>query len=790
MCVWLIRVRPPQDPKGLYAKVQSGELKHFTCIDDPYEEPLKPEIILPTRDLKIHESVDVLFKRLQQDGVLEGAPKLNPPGLPNPDGDEFVDRHVAKEDREARIKEAATLPKVLITDVDLNWLQVIGEGWASPLKGFMREGTLLEVLHFNEIRVDPFNLTGNAGRHETQTDFAGFTERQPPLSVSMSVPITLSITEYTKTLIDEAGADGVKAVALVTQMGETVAILRDPEIYANRKEEIVTRMFGAIDMGHPYIKHIYKGGPYLLGGEVELLNRIRYNDGLDKWRKTAKELMAEFKEKEADVVYAFQTRNPTHAGHAYLMKAAGEDLKKNKGYKKPVLWLSPLGGWTKEDDVPLDVRVKQHEEVLRAGVAHPGGLDPASTVMAIWPSPMVYAGPTEVQFHAKSRRSAGASYFVVGRDPAGMKGSMEAVAHKDDDLYDGDHGRYVLQMSPGIGGMKMLSFVKVMYDVVSNSMMVPDDSRMDDFISISGSKMRALARSQATACPDTPPTDLMEANCIPKGFMVPKGWDIVTDYYSHIDEKEWVPWSRPRVEPNTASTTVEDGEFGSTGFSLKMKGGKSWWHDIETWADEGKGVVNFLTEIPMFVTAKMEVTKEVGGNAIKQDLNKDGSPRYYTYGTPTFNYGMVPQTWEDPDRKDDAGHGGDNDPLDVIEIGGMVLEMGSVTPCKVLGSLELIDEGEVDHKILCIAEGSEHYKKINDVEDLEKYYEGTVNRLVHWLKFYKTSDGKGVNEIDNNEVSLTVEEALAVVKETREDWKMLCEKSDDYDDEFELERCP
>ena len=76
-------------------------------------------------------------------------------------------------------------------------------------------------------------------------------------------------------------------------------------------------------------------------------------------------------------------------------------------------------------------------------ISHPGGLDPESTVMAIWPAPMVYAGPTEVQFHAKSRRSAGASYFVVGRDPAGMKGSSMAVAHPDDDLYHGDHGRYV-----------------------------------------------------------------------------------------------------------------------------------------------------------------------------------------------------------------------------------------------------------------------------------------------------------------------------------------------------------
>jgi 3'-phosphoadenosine 5'-phosphosulfate synthase len=125
-------------------------------------------------------------------------------------------------------------------------------------------------------------------------------------------------------------------------------------------------MFGVVDPGHPYIKQIYKGGDYLIGGEVELLDRIRYNDGLDEWRKTAAEIMEEFKQKGADTVYAFQTRNPTHSGHAYLMRSAGENLKK-QGFRKPVLWLSPLGGWTKEDDVPLDVRVKQHAEVLNSG---------------------------------------------------------------------------------------------------------------------------------------------------------------------------------------------------------------------------------------------------------------------------------------------------------------------------------------------------------------------------------------------------------------------------------------
>jgi len=764
-----------RDPKGQYAKVESGELKHFTCIDDPYEEPLNPEIVLPTHKLELEESIQILFNRLHMDGILEGAPKLTPPGIPNPDGDIIVDLHVPEHLRDEKTKEAESLPKVRITDMELNWLQVIGEGWASPLRGFMREGTLLQTLHFNSILVDPFNLTNNALMLETPTDFVNFPERQPPVRVSMSVPITLSCTQFTKKSIE---ASGKNAVALVTQMGQTVAILRDPEIYENRKEEIVSRIFGVIDEEHPYIKYIYSGGEFLIGGEVELLGRIRYNDGLDKWRKTTVELIDEFKEKGADTVFAFQTRNPTHAGHAYLMRSAGEDLKK-KGFKKPVLWLSPLGGWTKSDDVPLDVRVLQHEEVLSAGLTHPGGLDPDTTVMAIWPAPMLYAGPTEVQFHAKSRRSAGASYFVVGRDPAGMKGSNAAVAHRDDDLYHADHGRYVLQMGPGIGDTKFLSFVNVMYDKSDNVMKVPDPTRMEDFISISGTKMRTLAAAGAVPCSKTNiPSDLVEANCIPSGFMVPKGWDTVVDYYKHeTDVERWVPWSQPRLDAPKGPNTVVEGKFGSTAFSLKHETYESFWHDITPHAKEltggkGGGIINLVTEIPMYVTAKMEVSKELPGNPIMQDTNSDGSPRYYTYGTTFFNYGMIPQTWEDPNVKVN-GYGGDNDPLDVMEIGSAPLLMGSITPCKVIGALQLIDEGEMDNKIICIAVKDPDESKIRNMNDLELVKPGYTDKLRDWLKRYKTSDGKPENLLANEEPS-SVEDALKLVDETHARWKAIC----------------
>ncbi len=765
-----------RDPKGQYAKVASGELKHFTCIDDPYEEPLHAEITLKTHQLQIEDSVNILFRRLERDGILIGAPKVTPPGLPNPDGDLMIDLHVPAEQRASKLLEAESLPKALLTDIDLNWLQTIGEGWAAPLKGFMREGTLLETLHFNSILIDPFNITGNKNRLESKTDFDHFPDFPPNHRVNMPIPITLSCTEFTKARVEESGKTDV---ALVTRMGKIVAILRNVEVYNNRKEEIVTRMFGVIDMDHPYIKNIYMGGEYLLGGEIELLDRIRYNDGLDQWRKTVSELLQEFQEKGADTVYAFQTRNPTHAGHAYLMRSAGENLK-SKGYQKPVLWLSPLGGWTKSDDVPLDVRVKQHEEVLKAGLTHPGGLDPETTVMAIWPAPMVYAGPTEVQFHAKSRRCAGASYFVVGRDPAGMKGSLNAIAHPDDDLYDGNHGRYVLQNSPGIGDMKMLSFVKVMYDISDNVMKIPDESRPDDFISISGSKMRLLARNGAVPCaPNNIPTDLVEANCVPSGFMVPKGWDYVVDYYKNIeDSTRWIPWSQPHVPAPAADFTAEVGSFGFSTFSLTSTQFLSWWHDVPLHPEARSTdslVVNMITEIPMYMTAKMEVNKEAAHNAIQQDSNKDGSPRYYTYGTPFFNYGLIPQTWEDPELQSSTGHGGDNDPLDIIEFGTVPLKMGSITPCRIIGSFELIDEGETDHKIMCIALTDPEADKIFSVDDLDKVKPGYVNMFKDWLKRYKTSDGKPENSLAS-EIPRSASGAYAVVTENHQRWQALCGK--------------
>jgi adenylyl-sulfate kinase len=112
-----------RDPKGLYKKVAAGELKHFTGVDDPYEAPTNAELVIKNHDMTIQQSVDVIMRKLREEGVLVGGPTL-PKGLPYPDGDEIVDLVVPKNKANERMEEAKSLPKALLTDIDVNWLQV------------------------------------------------------------------------------------------------------------------------------------------------------------------------------------------------------------------------------------------------------------------------------------------------------------------------------------------------------------------------------------------------------------------------------------------------------------------------------------------------------------------------------------------------------------------------------------------------------------------------------------------------------------------------------------------
>ena len=225
----------------------------------------------------------------------------------------------------------------------------------------------------------------------------------------------------------------------------------------------------------------------------------------------------------------------------------------------------------------------------------------------------------------------------------------------------------------------------------------------------------------------------------------------------------------------------EAGEFGTTDYTMTFKeGGKviSPWHDVPLELDGG--LYNMLTEIPKMTLKKMEVDTKAPGNPIKQD-EKKGKARLY-HGPIFWNYGCLPKTWEDPNVKGDADVGGafgDDDPVDVVEIGSAALSMGSFTPVKVLGCLSMIDDGELDWKIIAINSADEHAASINDVDDIEKFYPGTVSGIREWFRWYKTPDDKPVNGFGHGERALGAAEAKAVIKETNEFYNNLMEGKTD-----------
>merc|ERR1719310_1407450 len=165
----------------------------------------------------------------------------------------------------------------------------------------------------------------------------------------------------------------------------------------------------------------------------------------------------------------------------------------------------------------------------------------------------------------------------------------------------------------------------------------------------------------------------------------------------------------------TDVTFEESGEFGTTEYVMTFKRGDetiSPWHDMPLELEGG--LYNMLTEIPKMTLQKMEVATKAEKNPIMQD-EKKGKARLY-HGPIFWNYGCLPQTWEDPNVKGDA------DLVDVVEIGAASQEMGAVVPVKPLGVLSMIDDGELDWKVIAISASDEHAKDINDVGDIEKYY--------------------------------------------------------------------
>lgn len=232
-----------------------------------------------------------------------------------------------------------------------------------------------------------------------------------------------------------------------------------------------------------------------------------------------------------------------------------------------------------------------------------------------------------------------------------------------------------------------------------------------------------------------------------------------------------------------AYSTIERGQPNTLDYRVFFKDSHgtfiSPFHDIPLFSGGTGQTLNMVVEIPRWSNAKMEINKEEKLNPLKQDVKK-GALRYVKNIFPhhgyIWNYGALPQTWEDPNPKhkfEETNTNGDNDPLDVCEIGEKIHPRGAVIQVKVLGTMLLVDEGETDWKIIAIDVTDPLARKLNDIDDVNKEMPGFLRATYEWFRYYKVPDDKPENTVHWGGICKDKAFAMTIIKETNDRWQAL-----------------
>jgi len=201
-------------------------------------------------------------------------------------------------------------------------------------------------------------------------------------------------------------------------------------------------------------------------------------------------------------------------------------------------------------------------------------------------------------------------------------------------------------------------------------------------------------------------------------------------------------------------------------------------HDVPLFADKENSVFNMVVEIPRWTNAKMEISTKDRMNPIKQDTKK-GKVRFVANSFPykgyIWNYGAIPQTWENPNERDHhTGEMGDGDPIDIIDIGYKISKLGEVKQVKVLGVLGLVDDGETDWKVISIDVNDPLASQLDDIDDVSKVMPGLLEATRDWFGTYKIpGSDAGPNVFAFNGEAKGREFAVGVIMETHDQWKRL-----------------
>ncbi|KAH6625742.1 inorganic pyrophosphatase [Boeremia exigua] len=167
------------------------------------------------------------------------------------------------------------------------------------------------------------------------------------------------------------------------------------------------------------------------------------------------------------------------------------------------------------------------------------------------------------------------------------------------------------------------------------------------------------------------------------------------------------------------------------------------WHDVPTYPSASDtSVVHFVVEIPRWTAGKVEIKRDEPINPIFHD-EMDDAPRFrenvWPYKAHPFLYGSIPQTWESPNfNHSSTGYPGDNDPMDLFDIGQDPGYYGQVKQIKILGGLAVVDDNETDWKMMGIDVQDPLAELINSVEDVERYRPGTMQAFHNWFAGFES----------------------------------------------------